>query len=258
MAKYQIAADLRAPLAPHIQIQKDAAAPPANHTVIGKFDHPDNVYPSSLVIAQAVQEAMYHKGFLDMQIVKTNVDANIVIGVTQIDLVRPSIELAGSDPLYDHFQLSARVWPPGASDLSVTYESLDPAVATVDSMGLVKAVNDGQTMIKVTANGSLSNPKLSKSVTCTVSGRPKIIVPVSGVTVAPTTSTKTDGQTQQLTPTVAPAGATNKAVTYVSATPAVATVNASGLVTAVSAGSAVITVKTVDGNKTATHTMTVT
>ena len=64
--------------------------------------------------------------------------------------------------------------------------------------------------------------------------------------------------TQQLAPVVLPANTVNKSVTYSSATPAVATVSAGGLVTGVSAGTSVITVTTVDGAKTDTVTVTVT
>ncbi|MBF4515817.1 Ig-like domain-containing protein [Flavobacterium sp. ANB] len=82
-------------------------------------------------------------------------------------------------------------------------------------------------------------------------------VPVTGVTISPTTATLSVGATQQLTPTVAPANATNKTVTYSSNNTGVATVNGSGLVTAVASGSATITVTTQDGAKTATSVITV-
>jgi uncharacterized protein YjdB len=83
-------------------------------------------------------------------------------------------------------------------------------------------------------------------------------VPVTGVTVSPTSASISAGLTRQLTATVAPANATNQSVTWTSSNTGVATVSASGLVTAVAAGTATITVKTVDGNKTATSTITVT
>ena len=84
------------------------------------------------------------------------------------------------------------------------------------------------------------------------------IVDVTGVTLAPTTASLLVASTQQLTPTVAPANATNKNVTYTTSNSAVATVSASGLITAVSAGNATITVTTQDKAKTATCTVTVT
>ncbi len=60
-----------------------------------------------------------------------------------------------------------------------------------------------------------------------------------------------------LTATVAPSNATNKAVTWTSSNPNVATVNG-GTVTAVGTGSSTITVSTVDGGFTATCAVTVT
>ena len=57
--------------------------------------------------------------------------------------------------------------------------------------------------------------------------------------------------------TVAPATATNKAVTWTSSAPAIATVDASGTVKGIAPGTATITVKTADGGKTATCAVTV-
>lgn len=67
-----------------------------------------------------------------------------------------------------------------------------------------------------------------------------------GVSLDKTTLALTVGGTQQLTATVAPDNATNKAVSWSSSNESVATVS-NGLVTAVSAGKATITVTTADG-----------
>ncbi|WP_264564337.1 Ig-like domain-containing protein [Flavobacterium sp. N3904] len=82
-------------------------------------------------------------------------------------------------------------------------------------------------------------------------------IAVTGVTLAPTTATLTVGGTQQLTPTVAPATATNKTVSYSSSNTATASVNATGLISALASGTATITVTTQDGSKIATCTLTV-
>lgn len=85
--------------------------------------------------------------------------------------------------------------------------------------------------------------------------------PVTGVTVAPKTISKAANATQQLTATIAPAGATNKGVKYATSNANVATVDASGLVTvaagATSAQTATITVTTDDGGFTDTAVLTV-
>ncbi|WNJ19053.1 Ig-like domain-containing protein [Pontibacter sp. G13] len=83
-------------------------------------------------------------------------------------------------------------------------------------------------------------------------------VDVTGVTMSPLTASLNPTQTQQLSATVAPSNATNQAVTWSSNNTGVATVDAQGLVTAVAAGSATITVTTVDGGYTATAGITVT
>jgi uncharacterized protein YjdB len=65
------------------------------------------------------------------------------------------------------------------------------------------------------------------------------------------------GDSEKLIATVLPANATNKTVKWESSAPSVATIE-NGLVSALSAGSATITVETVDGKRTATCTVTVT
>lgn len=83
-------------------------------------------------------------------------------------------------------------------------------------------------------------------------------IEVTGVTVAPKTNNLEVDDTRQLNATVEPSNVTDKTVTYASDDDAVATVSASGLVTAVSEGTATITVTTTDGNHTDTATVNVT
>jgi uncharacterized repeat protein (TIGR02543 family) len=80
---------------------------------------------------------------------------------------------------------------------------------------------------------------------------------VTGVTLNKNTLPLTVGGTETLTATVAPNNATDKAVTWSISPSGVATVS-NGTVTAVSAGTATITVTTADGGKTATCAVTVT
>lgn len=80
---------------------------------------------------------------------------------------------------------------------------------------------------------------------------------VRGVSLDRSALTLIEGGTAQLTATVEPIDATNKKVTWSSSAPGVATVDASGNVTAVAEGTATITATTDDGGKTATCTVTV-
>lgn len=83
-------------------------------------------------------------------------------------------------------------------------------------------------------------------------------VKVTGVSVSPATLSLVEGTSEQLRATVTPSDAANKAVSWTSSAAAIATVDNTGKVTAVSAGTATITVKTADGGKTATCAVTVT
>lgn len=82
-------------------------------------------------------------------------------------------------------------------------------------------------------------------------------VQATGVTLDKTSASVKQGKTLTLTATVAPADATNKNVKWSSDNPSVATVS-DGVVTGVETGSALITATTVDGNHTASCTVTVT
>ena len=169
------------------------------------------------------------------------------VPVESISLDYGNISLAVGDTR----RLNATVYPTNASNKSVTWESNRPDIASVSSDGSVtgKAAGEAQITVK-TADGN-------KTATCKVTVT-AANVPVTGVTVAPTSVNLAVGNTQQLTATVAPSNATNKSVTWSSNNNAIATVSASGLVTAKSAGTAVITATTADGGKTATCTVTVT
>ncbi|OXA76820.1 hypothetical protein B0A65_17950 [Flavobacterium frigidimaris] len=171
----------------------------------------------------------------------TNVATVAVTGVS----VSPTTATVG---LGSTQQLTATLAPANATNQNVTWTSSNTAVATVNTSGLVTAVAAGTTTITVkTVDG---NKTATSAITVAA-------IPVASVSVTPTTASLYAGNTQQLTATVLPANATNKNVTYSSSNTAIATVNSSGLVTAVSAGTANITTTTQDGNKTAVAAITV-
>lgn len=82
-------------------------------------------------------------------------------------------------------------------------------------------------------------------------------VAATGVALAPSELALTVGETSQLVPVVLPTNASNKAVTFSSSDDAKASVTDAGLVTAVAAGTATITVTTEDGGFTDTCAVTV-
>lgn len=144
---------------------------------------------------------------------------------------------------------------PAKADHHVTWSSSNPVVATVDSNGKVVGVRAGTAYVTVTtADGS-------KSATCTVivgAAEGAEDVAVTGVTLNQTTlNLTTGGATGILAATVAPSNATNQNVTWTSSDPNIVTVDANGVVTPVAAGTAFITVTTVDGLKAASCTVNV-
>lgn len=111
----------------------------------------------------------------------------------------------------------------------------------------------GSSTFTVTAQNSYGSD--SRELSVTISAR--ATVPVTGVSLDRSALTLSEGDTARLTATVEPADATNQNVTWASSAPDVATVDASGNVTAVAKGTATITATTEDGGKTATCTVTV-
>lgn len=146
--------------------------------------------------------------------------------------------------------LTATVAPANATNQTVTWTSSNGEVATI-SDGVVTAMAPGEATITVTtADGG-------KTAQCRVTVEAADIV-VTGITLDKTLLTMTVGEPAvPLIATVAPAEATNRAVTWTSSDETVATVTADGVVAAVAPGEATITATTADGGHTATCAITV-
>lgn len=171
------------------------------------------------------------------------------VPVTGITLDQPEITI---EVLKDAKQLKATVEPANATNKDVVFSSSNTNVAVVSNTGLVTAINNGTATITVT---SKENPSIMAKCLVKV-GAPVL---VTDVTVQPAElNLKTDG-TYQLSVSVLPSNADERGVTFESSNTAVATVSASGLVTAKGPGTATITVTAKDGSgKKATCTVTVT
>lgn len=169
------------------------------------------------------------------------------VGVTTVTATPETVTITVGETS----QIATDVEPTNADDKTLTYTSNNEPVATVDDSGLINAVKAGDATITVKSN---DNTKATAKVSVTVE---KAVVNVSSVELTPTTATLDIDDTQQLTPDVKPSDADNKKVTYASGSDAIATVSATGLVTAIGEGTTDITVTTEDGSKTATSSITV-
>ena len=112
----------------------------------------------------------------------------------------------------------------------------------------------GANTFTVTATNAYGSDSRQLAITITIPAT----IPVTGVTLDKSSLTLAEGGSAQLTATVKPDNASNKAVTWESGDTSVATVDTNGKVTAVGAGTATITATTQDGGKTATCVVTVT
>lgn len=138
-----------------------------------------------------------------------------------------------------------------ANGQSLTYTGISTTYKFTKNGAPAKAVNIdtsvNKTMTVATFFDTVQTPD-------TVGGT----IAVTGVGLAPSTATIAVDETLELVAAVTPANATNKAVTFESSSESVATVDEDGVVTAVGAGSATITVTTADGDYTDTASITVT
>lgn len=168
-------------------------------------------------------------------------DDEPIIPVEKVTLNKFQIPLA----VGESESLVATVTPNNAVDKSVVWTTSDATVATVAD-GVVTAVAASQTPVIITATSVADKTKYA---TCEVT----VSIPVTSVTVEPTTLSLFQNETATLTATIAPDNASNQAVIWSSSDENVATVSEAGVVTAMKASDTpvVITATSVtDGTKT--------
>lgn len=158
---------------------------------------------------------------------------NILVPVTGITLDRSSLILAKDTGT----SLIATLHPDDVTDREVAWTSSNPNIASVDHAGHITAVSPG------TATITAKSQDGGYTASCAVT----VYIPVTGVSLNQSSLSIIKGQTSTLTATIAPADATNKTVVWSTNNPGVVTVDAAGNITAVGGGTAVITVKSNDG-----------
>ena len=150
---------------------------------------------------------------------------------------------------------SAIIWEPsgsmqletfylGTASPSYTYSSSNSAIASVNGSGVVSFHGVGSCTISVTASTYPNNPFI---IPVLVVGVPTVTLPVTRVAVTPASASLFRGETAQLTAQAYnPDGAVSKTFLWASSDASIATVDASGRVTANGLGTAYITA-TADG-----------
>ena len=162
-----------------------------------------------------------------------------VAPLTATRLVGQSVQMTAALKASDSTAITGRF---------VEWSSSAPAIATVSSTGLVTALSAGTATIRGSSEG------ISATATITVA-----LVPVASMSVVPATLTLAVGRAAPLAALPFDSTGTllgGRTISWTSATPTVATVASSGVVTGVAPGTARITAAT--GGRTASSVVTVT
>ena len=161
-----------------------------------------------------------------------------IVNVESVSLDRTELALTEGEST----TLTAVVSPSNATDRNVRWSSSDATVASVVN-GKVTALKAGSATVTVTTEDG------GRTASCRVTVKSKV-VNVESVSLNKSSVALIAGESVTLVVTVSPSNATNKNVSWHSSDKSVATVS-NGRVTALKAGSAVITVTAEDGGKTA-------
>ena len=196
---------------------------------------------NSTLIVPAGTKALYEAS-PGWNIFKTIIE-RVYISVSSVSIAPKSATLVVGNSL----QLVATVSPFDATDKRLTWASSNETVATVDSLGKLTAISSGSATISVTTNDGNKTSTFNltvfevEAVSISLDNKKSVLV----------------NSSVQLTATINPLYVSNKNVTWSSSNTSVASVNASGMVTGMSEGRAMITVTTNNG-KTATCMVAVT
>lgn len=170
------------------------------------------------------------KSFID-KLVENAVDPN---EVASISLNKSSVTL----PAGSNLTLKASILPTTALEKRVEWFSTNTTVATVNENGVVTAIEHGNaTIIAKTLDGGLI-------ATCKVS----VVNLVKEISFACSELELYNGETNTLQVSIEPENASNKALSWSSANTSVATVDDSGTITPVKAGTTTISAIAKDGS----------
>ncbi len=156
------------------------------------------------------------------------------VAVTGIDLENgDSCEIIKGKTL----QLKATLKPSNATDTSIKWSSSNPKVATVDTNGKVKGLNNGVARITATSGNG-------KTASCKVT----VKTPATAIKLKQTSVTIAKGKTAQLSVvSYTPASVYPKTIKWTSSNSKIATVDSTGKVRAVKTGTTYINAKTWNG-----------
>ena len=156
---------------------------------------------------------------------------SIVTGVT--------IPATASVGVNNSITLTAAIQPANASNKTLIWSTSDAGIVSVNQSGVLTGVSPGNATVTVTTQDG------AKTASCAITSSNVLL---TSVVLNKSAATVGVGDTTSIKATVAPAIASNKTVLWSSSDPAIATVNGSGVVTAVAVGSATVTATAQDAS----------
>lgn len=164
-------------------------------------------------------------------------EVTVVQPVTGIKLNKSELEIIEDESI----SFETTILPENATNKSVTWASSDVSIAMVSSDGTVYGIKPGQaTIMATTVDGGFV-------ALCKVTVKAKTVV-ADAIQLSPNSVTIVKGENLQLNVVLTPDNVSNKTVNWTSTNTGVATVDASGLVRAISDGKTQIIATTTDGS----------
>ncbi|SKD00934.1 Por secretion system C-terminal sorting domain-containing protein [Chitinophaga ginsengisegetis] len=160
----------------------------------------------------------------------------IYIPVTSLTLDSTSANVFAGSTL----QLNATINPAKASNKGVVWTSSDTTIAKVSSNGTISGIKQGDVIVTAT---SVDNPLIAAQANIHVAN-----VLATGLTLQPSTAIIGEKDTLRVKVNFLPANTTIKKVSWSSSNVTVATVDSTGLITAIKQGAATINVNTRDSS----------
>ncbi|MFW6327598.1 MAG: glycosyl hydrolase family 8 [Bacteroidota bacterium] len=142
--------------------------------------------------------------------------------------------------LNDELRLTVDFQPSNVCNRGLQWSSSNSDVATVDQSGNIHAIAEGTVTITVTSNDGGYSDEVTINIIKTI--------PPSSISIDQSSVSLSPAETIQLNATVLPEDVTYSGVTWTSSNENIATVDTTGLVTAISDGNANITATTEDGS----------
>lgn len=185
-----------------------------------------------LMTGEAIVTAYANNG--KQAIVKVKVSPT-AISIDSLEINPSSITLIKGDS----FQLRANIVPSNATNKTVTWESSDSSVVSVDHDGKLTANKTGYAVITARSNGLISKATVEVKTST---------IALTSLTINENDMSIKEGETARLTVSFLPSNATNKDFIWESDNSSVSVSN-KGVVTGLKEGTANITVKSVEGIK---------